>query len=56
MVLHDTDGVEDNNVSIPHPDINLDKDVYPVEALKLLSNLKKYKVNKLCIDDLKETG
>ena len=36
--------------------IHVAVDVDPAEALKLLSNLKKYKVNRLCVTNLKERG
>ena len=56
MVLDDIDGVAVNYTSKPHPNANLDNCVDPAEALNSLSNLKKYKVNKLYIVDIKQAG
>ena len=48
------DVTEHKNHNIFEIGVEVAVDINPVEALQLLSNLKKYKLNKLCVINLKE--
>ena len=58
MLLDNNDNnntvVIDNSMS--EVGVEVEVDVDPAEALKYLSNLKKYRVNRLCVENLKEKG
>ena len=58
MLLEDdtTDDSENNHRAISEVGVEVEVDTDPAEALKSLSNLKKYRIKRLCVENLKEKG
>ena len=51
-----TDDSENNHRTISDVGFEVEVDTDPAEALASLSSLKKYRINRLCVENLKEKG
>ena len=53
---HTQDDTTNNDQTMSEAGVEVEVDIDPAVALKSLSNLKKYRINRLCVENLKEKG